>query len=176
MAQDIAKLCYELYKIDWMRRISADRQIYAYKDWYEKEYEPHVSTIHNTYTGEAEPYYDGLTFENWIEEFGYDGNIYVSYEEFLDTEYQNEEYIRVLLDNAALYLRYLMRGGRMTGNQLKDFIDMFQLGNMPVFIGCEGYTNANDEDNETVVDVIDGKIIVHDACGDYTEEVTSNKN
>ena len=31
----IYHLAYELYKIDWLRRISADRQMDAMKDYYE---------------------------------------------------------------------------------------------------------------------------------------------
>lgn len=37
------------------------------------------------------------TFEEYIEEYGFDGEIYSSYSEFLHNEYQNEEYMTSLL-------------------------------------------------------------------------------
>lgn len=59
----------------------------------------------------------------------------------------------------------------MTGNQLIDYINKFGLGNYPVMVGCEGYTNANDSDNETRVEFIDGNIVIHDTC-DYGTDKT----
>ena len=60
----------------------------------------------------------------------------------------------------------------MTGNQLKDYIDMFQLGNYQVVVGCKGSMNATEVDNktgETRVEIFDGKIFIHDASR-FTEE------
>ncbi len=104
----IARLAYELYKIQWMKRIPAKVQMDAYKNWHEEEFEPQLSQVQNPYNGECDDYYDGQTFEEWIEEHGYEGfGIYICYEEFCTNEFQNEEYIKELLDNTALYLRYL---------------------------------------------------------------------
>ncbi len=53
----------------------------------------------------------------------------------------------------------------MTGNQLRDFIDMFQLGNYEVAVGCKGITNTEDLDNgliNTKAEMVDGKILIHD--------------
>ncbi len=53
----------------------------------------------------------------------------------------------------------------MTGNQLKDYIDMFQLGNYQVVVGCKNEFNATDVDNGTGVtrvELFDGKIFIHD--------------
>ena len=54
-------------------------------------------------------YYEGLidndseyTYEDYIEEFGYDGELYVCFEEFCDAEYYNVDYMRTLLDNDRL--------------------------------------------------------------------------
>lgn len=60
----------------------------------------------------------------------------------------------------------------MTGNQLKDYIDMFQLGNYQVVVGCKGNMNATDVDNgmgKTRVELFDGKIFIHDGSR-FTEE------
>ncbi len=61
----------------------------------------------------------------------------------------------------------------MTGNQLKDLIDIFQLGNYQVAVGCKGNTNATDIDNGfdgTKLEMVDGKILIHDAAFDYKED------
>ena len=62
----------------------------------------------------------------------------------------------------------------MTGIQLKDYIDMFALGNYEVVVGCQGYTNKDDTDNETRVELVDGKILIHDACV-YTPDAWKGK-
>lgn len=84
----IKKLAYELYKIDWMRRISADRQMDAFKNFYEEQ--------------EDSEY----TIEDWIYENGYDGELYVCEEEFFDAEYLDENYMRSLFDNDNLFNEY----------------------------------------------------------------------
>ena len=45
--------------------------------------------------------------ESGNKEFGYDGELYVCYDEFLDNEYLEEDYIKELLDNEKLYNKYL---------------------------------------------------------------------
>lgn len=85
----IYHLAYELYKLDWMRRISSDRRMDALKD-----------------------YYDGLvdedeyTFDDYIEEFGYNGELYVCFEEFYTNEYLDKLYMKQLLDNDKLFAEY----------------------------------------------------------------------
>ena len=51
-------------------------------------------------------YYEGLidndseyTYEDYIEEFGYNGELYVCFEEFCDVEYYDVDYMRTILDN-----------------------------------------------------------------------------
>lgn len=84
----IKKLAYELYKIDWMRRISIDRQMDAFKNFYEEQ--------------EDSEY----TIEDWIYENGYDGELYVCEEEFFDAEYLDENYMRSLFNNDNLFNEY----------------------------------------------------------------------
>ena len=90
---NISKLCYELYKIDW----KYSHMITKYME---------MDNIKN--------YYDCLidddseyTYDDYLEEFGYDGELCVRYDEFLDNEYLEEDYIKQLLDNEKLYNKYL---------------------------------------------------------------------
>lgn len=85
---DIRKLCYELYKIDWKHShmITKEREMDSIKDYYE-------GLIDND---------SEYTYEDYIEEFGYDGELYVCYEEFCDAEYYDVDYMRTLLDNDEL--------------------------------------------------------------------------
>ncbi|MBQ3543487.1 MAG: hypothetical protein IJA34_00620 [Lachnospiraceae bacterium] len=80
----IRKLCYELYKLDWKNsHITVEKEAKSIKD-----------------------YFDGLidsdaeyTYNDYLEEFGYNEELYACYDEFLDNEYQDEEYICGLLNN-----------------------------------------------------------------------------
>ena len=85
---DIRKLCYELYKIDWKHShmITKEREMDSIKNYYE-------GLIDND---------SEYTYEDYIEEFGYDGELYVCYEEFCDAEYYDVDYMRTLLDNDEL--------------------------------------------------------------------------
>ena len=84
---DIRKLCYELYKIDWKHsHITKEREMDSIKDYYE-------GLIDND---------SEYTYEDYIEEFGYNGELYVCFEEFCDAEYYNVDYMCTLLDNDRL--------------------------------------------------------------------------
>lgn len=79
---------YELYKIDWMRRISPDDLIDARRDYYEGGYpETH-------------------TFDEYLEEFGFDSQIYACFDEFFENELRDTEYMLNLIG---------------TSEKLKDF-------------------------------------------------------
>ena len=84
---DIRKLCYELYKIDWKHsHITKEREMDSIKDYYEGLIDNDIE----------------YTYEDYIEEFGYNGELYVCFEEFCDAEYYNVDYMRTLLDNDRL--------------------------------------------------------------------------
>lgn len=85
---NIRKLCYELYKIDWKysHMITKEREMDSIKDYYE-------GLIDN---------YIEYTYEDYIEEFGYNGELYVCFEEFCDAEYYDVDYMCTLLDNDRL--------------------------------------------------------------------------
>lgn len=90
------KLCYELYKIDWMQRISADRQINAVCRYYDILITEELSIIEYPFT-------------TYLNEYGYDGEIYACFDEFLDCEFKDVEYIKSLLagDLFKIYLLYI---------------------------------------------------------------------
>ena len=84
---DIRKLCYELYKIDWKHsHITKEREMDSIKDYYEGLIDNDIE----------------YTYEDYIEEFGYDGELYVCFEEFCNAEYYDVDYMRTLLDNDRL--------------------------------------------------------------------------
>ena len=85
---NIRKLCYELYKIDWKHShmITKEREMDSIKDYYEGLIDNDIE----------------YTYEDYIEAFGYDGELYVCYEEFCDAEYYDVDYMRTLLDNDKL--------------------------------------------------------------------------
>ena len=89
----ISRLCYELYKVDWKHShmITAEREMDSIKDYYEG-----LTDMDDT----------EYTYNDYLEEFGYNGELYVCYEEFLETEYLMEDYICSLLDNAELIAMY----------------------------------------------------------------------
>ena len=86
----IEELAYELYKLDWMRRISVDRQMDAVKDYY------------GYLTGDD----TDQSLTDYLEEFGYDGEFYACFDEFLENEYLDKEYMKALLNDEA-YMFYL---------------------------------------------------------------------
>lgn len=90
---DIKKLCYELYKNDWKRNhgITHDMQQDAVKNYYEEFYAS---------SGE-------YSFEDYLRDYGFEGKIYACFNEFLDNEYVDEDYISGLLDNTNLVDLYL---------------------------------------------------------------------
>lgn len=88
---DIRELCYELYKIDWMNHISHNRQMDALKNYYE---ELHIS------------YDEDYTFDDYLFDNGYDGELYVCFDEFLQNEYLDEDYMKELLYNTELINQY----------------------------------------------------------------------
>ena len=88
----IKKLCYELYKLNWEydHNITAETKASLLKDYF----------------GNLVDNLADYTFSDYLEEFGYDGDLYVCYEEFLDNEYLEEDYICSLLDNENLIAAY----------------------------------------------------------------------
>lgn len=87
---DIKVLCYDLYKADWERRISAQTRAASIVEYHE-----------DIASGDFEGNY-----EDWLFENGYGGQIYVCFDEFLDIEFLDADYIEALLEgfDASCYL------------------------------------------------------------------------
>ena len=90
---DICELCYELYILDWKssHKITTEEEMEKLKDFYKNYAVPDCS----------------YTYENYLKQHCYKDGMYVCYEEFCDTEYQDEEYIAKLLNDSELYMLYL---------------------------------------------------------------------
>lgn len=89
----ISKLCYELYKIDWKRyhMITEEREMDCWKDYFE-----YVENMN----------FEEYTYNDYLKEFGYNGEMYAYYDEFCNTEYYDREYMCSLLSNSKLIEMY----------------------------------------------------------------------
>lgn len=90
----ISELAYALYKQDWIdthttpaSRLESVREYYAYtQECVEANDEPD-------------------SYENYLEENGFHGFLYVCYDEFCGTEYMDEDYIAHLLNNNPILIK-----------------------------------------------------------------------
>lgn len=82
--EPLRKSAYEAYKIQWLERISTQRQLDVILNYIQ-------DTIQEN---EATP---SLTLDEYIQEYGYDSELYACYEEFLESEYKDADYMRELL-------------------------------------------------------------------------------
>ena len=88
----IRELAYELYKMDWMRRISCGVQMEVLKEYYQET---------------DKDYQKEYSFGDYVFENGYHGQLYVCYNEFLRAEYLDESYMRSLFyKNDELFKEY----------------------------------------------------------------------
>lgn len=101
----ISQLCYELYKVDWKRRhmITADREMDTVKSYYETLIDGVSNYGSDDFLDDTE-----YTYDDYLNDFGYDGELYVCYEEFWDNEYRDEDYICGLLNDEKLIAMYHM--------------------------------------------------------------------
>lgn len=102
----ISKIAYMLYKQDWINSNTTPEQrlenLRTYLDF--------------THEYLIESYGNALSFEDWLEEGGYQpgGALYVCYDEFLDEEYRDEGYICSLLKNPEWIEQYKFDIKRLT--------------------------------------------------------------
>ena len=78
------KCIYEMYKADWMRRITPERIIDEAKWWF------------NAYADCPE---EAPNFHEWIDENGFGGELYACFNEFCECELMDEDYITHLVGN-----------------------------------------------------------------------------
>lgn len=87
----IRKLCYTLYKVDWRRNhVTLGMEYQTVKDYHSlKDVSP------------------GYTYEDYLDEFGYRGDMYASFNEFIHNEYLQKNYIiGLLMDDTELIAMY----------------------------------------------------------------------
>lgn len=99
-APNIQKLCYELYKNDWLQRISTNRKNDSLKNYYDLTREAEQ----NDPDDNSKP--ADIDYITYLEDYGFDGELYVCFNEFIDNEYQDQDYMRSLLNDAE-YNDYL---------------------------------------------------------------------
>lgn len=85
------EFCYQVYKVKWMERISPEHQLNNIIEWFKNH--SHTST-----------------YEEYLASYGFDGEIYASFEEFLNNEYLDEKIMRELL-NDYFFEKYLNERG-----------------------------------------------------------------
>lgn len=91
----LKELAYELYKVDWENdHISLERKLAEYR----------LYCLTSLEDGD----YGCYSFEDWLFDNGYDGELYVCFNEFLGAEYQDEDYMKYLLcENSVFWKAYL---------------------------------------------------------------------
>lgn len=91
----ISEMCYMLYETDWKKShgITTKKKAETIKRYLKFMKENGLNK-------------DLYTFNDYLEEFGYDGELYVCYEEFLKAEYLDNEYICGLLKDEKLIAMY----------------------------------------------------------------------
>jgi hypothetical protein len=92
MKKNVLRQCiYDLYKQEWLHSHLSNQQM---KD-----------SIVDYYEG-LEDSSDEYTFEEYLEEYGFiNGEMYACYDEFIDIEYHDEEYIESLLEDYPKLLK-----------------------------------------------------------------------
>ena len=93
MLNGIKEVAYELYKQDWIdTHTTREQRLDDIRNWGETEIENN-----NVLT---------TSYAECHEEFGYSGELYVCFEEFLDNEYLDAEYMIELLSLPVLIDTY----------------------------------------------------------------------
>lgn len=89
----IQEALYELYKIDWLHShmITAERQMDVVRQYYCA-----------VKSGDVD-----CSLTECIEEYGYDGELYACFDEFMENEYEDVAYIRQLCCNDQMFDDYI---------------------------------------------------------------------
>ena len=92
---DISRIAYELYKQNWVdTHTTREMRLDNIMNWGKIEIEDDSPDSPDTY-------------EAYREEFGYESSLYVCYNEFCCTEYQDIEFMQKLLQSESLIKKYL---------------------------------------------------------------------
>lgn len=99
---NIKKLCYELYCIDWFFLHSTVNDVKKAKREYYKNQTDYVN------------------FDDYLYQIGIKGECPVCFDEFIDNEYRDKEYIKDLLCDNNLYREYIYDIISVSGFNLLD--------------------------------------------------------
>ena len=91
----ISEIAYELYKQDWIDTHTTEKE--------------RVESLRNYYSfakQSVDNYNKYSSYEDWLSDFGFNGSIYSCYNEFLDNEYRDKEYMFDLFGDTKLYDLY----------------------------------------------------------------------
>ena len=97
----IKEKAYQLYKLDWLNSHGYTMEDIIYRVMSILDENDFDFKNFNMSGNDARYVLDLL------EEIGFNGEIYVCYDEFIDNEYQDKDYIKTLLNNEELFEEYL---------------------------------------------------------------------
>lgn len=96
--KDIAQIAYEKYQLDWMRRNNCSLE----------DLINHLDSIWNVWNEEfsydPENLSPGGTFATFEEDYGFNGALYVCFDEFINAEYTESDYMESLLNEQEFSL------------------------------------------------------------------------
>lgn len=92
----ISYVAYELYKQNWIdENISQEQRLENIRRWGQTEIENEDEDL-------------AYSYEEYREELGYSGGeLYVCYDEFIEAEYQDRDFMRELLKSESLIQAYI---------------------------------------------------------------------
>lgn len=101
---DLQLIAYHLYTFDWINsHISIERQLKAFREF------------HLEMKAYGKKYSLKYTFDDFIEDYGYDGEHYATMNEFIKNEYRDKEYMKRLLgSDTLLWKSYLNTAPKTT--------------------------------------------------------------
>ena len=95
----ILDIAYELYKLEWLQEFIAPQELFdALQEYYDYVIEQTKDTE------------EVLTFGGWLFDMnGFNGMLYIGFDEFKDNEFENEEYMKHLLSENQFEIWKLVR-------------------------------------------------------------------
>lgn len=98
---NIKEIAYKLYKIDWKRtHITPEIEMDTLRNFATE------SVLYDK-TSSLVSFGDGYTsYNEYLEDAGFFGEMYACFEEFVDNEYEDKEYIKSLLQDPELINAY----------------------------------------------------------------------
>lgn len=89
----VHELCYTLYRVRWLQNISMEDKMASVQKYFAENDNPRI------------------VYEIWILQHGYDGRIYKTQPEFLETHYRDGEYMKELITDDELWEEYKKETG-----------------------------------------------------------------